>query len=304
MSKTDILELEQIEVDTRHCYVLAAKNEHRGMVFDDKNRPRPDNEYPRQRNVLMRSSIIWPKDAKDPFVADKIRTKGRYLIRYYDGCSTLFVDDQPKDKEHIEQLARSTREQYFINGYWYVNDYDTMLKTYADWCSWNENSPYRVPSIDPIFKLLDIETEKKAEAEDLDAMEKALELAKKADKKKMLVHAKFLDVPTIHYITSQPLSEASVRTEYRKAAQSNPKHFIKTYNDKTLSVRFWIEKLLENGEISTTVVPNNAAWSKKGVVICDISGLKDKQLILNKLIEFSQTDEGKEFSEHLKSFSE
>lgn len=211
MSKTEVLELDQeINVDTRHCYVLAVKNEKRGMTYDEKNNLRKDLEYPKQRNVLLRSSVIWPKGTKDPFTG-KERAHGKYLIRYYDGCSTLFVDDQPKERETIEQLVRSTKEQYFINGFWYVNDYDTMLKTYADWCSWNEHSLYRVPSIEPIFKLLDVETDSKIEAASIDEMEKALELAKKADKKKMLVHAKFLEVPTIHYITGQPLKEDSIR---------------------------------------------------------------------------------------------
>jgi hypothetical protein len=60
-----------------------------------------------------------------------------------------------------------------------------------------------------------------------------------------------------------------------------------------------IEKALDNSDINTTIVPNQAAWGKKGKVICDISGLKERALILNKLVEFSQSEEGIGFKEEL-----
>lgn len=287
------------EIVEKHTYMLSSKLEKRGMTYDDKNNPRPDPEYPKQRNLLLRSSIIWP-GGKDPF-SNKERNKGKYLIRYYDGCSTLFVDDQPKDKETIEQLVRSTRELYFMNGYLHVYGYDTMLHTYMDWASWNEGSPYKVPTADPIFLKLDSEKEKEKEAATVDEVERALELAKKADDKKMLIHSRFIDVPEMDYRTGEKFSIKSIRVEYRKAAMNNTKRFLETYNDKTLAYRFWIEKALSNEEISTKAIPNQASWGKKGKVICDVSGLKSHDLILNKLVEFSQSEEGKTFKDELES---
>jgi hypothetical protein len=103
----------------------------------------------------------------------------------------------------------------------------------------------------------------------------------------------------IDHRTGQPFSPKAIRVEYRKTAMNNTKKFLETYNDKSLAYRFWIEKALDNSDINTTIVPNQAAWGKKGKVICDISGLKERALILNKLVEFSQSEEGIGFKEEL-----
>lgn len=290
----------ETDVTTRYTYVIATKNEPRGKVFDEAGNKRPDAEYPARRNVLLRSSIVWPSNTIDPF-SGKPRQAGRHLIRYYDGCTSLFVDDQPKEKETIDQLIASTRELYLVNGYAHIFGYDRMLKLYMDWCSWNSDSPYRVAQIDPVFRLLDAEKEREMEAVGIDEMEKALENAKNADVKKMRVHAHFMDVPTIDFATSLPLSDKAVRTEYRKAAMSDPKRFNRTFNDKNMHLKYWIEKAIETGEISTTKIPNTAAWAKKGVTICDISGLQSYESILHKLIEFASSTEGEDFNSQLKA---
>lgn len=288
-----------IDVEAKYTYVMAFKNEARGRVFDENGKPRPDVEYPSRRNILLRSSIVWPENTKDPFNPDKKRDAGRHLIRYYDGCTTLFVDDQPKDKETIEQLTRSTRDLFLINGYIEVYGYDRMLKIFMDWSSWNEASPFRVRNIDPVFRMLDPEKSRREEAATIDEVEKALELAKKADAKKMIIHAKFLNVPMVDFVTGSKLSNEAIRAEYRKSAMNNTKRFLATYNDESMHFRYWIEKAIEQGELSTTKIPNRAAWANKGIVICDLSGLTSYDVILNKLIEHAKTNE--EFAEQLKA---
>ena len=283
----------------KYTYVLAFKNEARGRVFDENGNKRGDAEYPSRRNVLLRSSIVWPKDTKDPFNPDKPRTAGRHLIRYYDGCSTLFVDDQPRERETIDQLVNSTRDLYFIHGYLEIQSYDRMLKLFMDWASWNEGSPFRVMTVDPIFKMLDPEKSRVEEGVDLDKIEEAMKLASEASEKKMVIHAKFLDIPTIDYVTRIELSPAALRTEYRKAAMKDTKRFLATYNDESMHFKYWIEKAMVEGELSTTKIPNRAAWARKGVVICDISGFTTHEAILNRLIEHAKTNE--EFAEQLKA---
>lgn len=300
MSKqAELVDQVETKITDKYTYVLSMKNEARGRVYNENGEKIPDQEYPTRKNVLLKSSIVWAKETNDPFIEGKKRKAGRHLIRYYDGCTTLFVDDQPKDKETVEQLLKGTRELYFINGYLAVYGYDEMLKKYMDWCSWNEDSPYRVPTVDVIFKLMDIEKSRKEESNNLDRVEEALALAKEADEKKMMIHAQFLGVAMVDYVSSVKLSPTAVRTEYRKAAMSDPAKFIKTYNDKTIHIKHWIQQGLQSGELSTTVIPNKVSWAKKGVVICDISGITSQEGILNKLIEFSQTPAGEAFKEQL-----
>ena len=274
-------------------YVLCVKNEARGRVYDVDGRPIKDPEYPKRRNLLLRSSINWP-GGEDPF-SKKIRPRGRYLIRYYDGCTTLFIDSQPDAPQVLEPLIAGTREQHFIDGYLMVDSFDKMLKTYCDWASWNDGSPYRVQKVGAIFKLLDTEEMRRKEANDLDLVEKALEIAKKASVKHMRIHAKFLDVAEVDSQTMRALSDSAIRTEYRKAAMNNPKFFIETYNDKSMHIKHWIELAFANGELSSTQVPNRIVWTKRGIEVCDTSGLQTMDGIMNKLIELAQTDLGTEF---------
>jgi hypothetical protein len=66
-----------------------------------------------------------------------------------------------------------------------------------------------------------------------------------------------------------------------------------------MQYKYWIEKGLEEGELSTTKIPNRATWARKGVVICDISGFTSYEATLNRLIEEAKTNE--EFATQLKA---
>ncbi len=287
------------DINTKYAYVLAQKNEERGRVYDENGNKRGEVEYKPYMNVLLRGSIVWDGSV-DPF-SNKPRNAGRHQIRYYDGCTTLFIDDQPKEKETIDQLISSTRDVVFNHGFLFVYGYDSMLKLYLDWCSYNENSPYRVPNSIAKFKTVDSEKQSQTEAEQLEMEDNARDLAKNAPMKKLRIHAKYLGVLAENLVTGQPLSEAALRTEYRKYAKQNPKHFIASYNDKTIEVTTWITDALNTGKISTTVIPNSATWQKSNAVITDLSGLKAQDLIIEKLVELTQTDDGADFLAQLKS---
>jgi hypothetical protein len=127
-------------------------------------------------------------------------------------------------------------------------------------------------------------------------------MAKKATPKHMRIHARFLKISEIDDKTMRALSDDAIRVEYRKMAMHDPANFIKTFNDKSIHIKHWIEKALASGELSTSLIPNRVVWSKRGVEVCDISGLQTTDGILNKLIEFAQTDLGVEFKEHLEAF--
>lgn len=287
------------DLNTRYAYVIASKNDKRGKVYDEHGNQRHENEYKPYLNVLLESSIVW-KGEEDPF-SKKPRAAGRHKIRYYDGCTTLFVDDQPKDKETIDSLIKGTRDIVFNYGYVFVFGYDSLLKMYMDWCSYNENSPYRVPSVDIKFKNVNTEKNLQQEGDLLEIEDTARDYAKTASDKKMRIHAIYLGIALEDQVTNQPLSNAAVRVEYRKAAKADPKEFIRSYNDKTIEVRTWVREALNTGTISTTLIPNKAVWSKSSSIIEDISGLRDTENIIDRLVEKSQTEDGGDFLTQLKS---
>lgn len=287
------------DLNTRYAYVLAQKNEPRGKVYDELGNKRDEVEYKPYVNVLLKGSIVWDGSV-DPF-SGKARKAGKYQLRYYDGCTTLFVDDQPREKDTIDQLIASTREVTIDHGYLFIYGYDILLKTYLDWVSYNEDSPYRVPKSVAVFKNVNTEKQAEIEAELLEQEDIARDLAKNADPKKMRIHAKYLGIPMVDHITNQPLSVTAIRTEYRKYAKANPKHFNKSYNDKSVELNTWVTEALNTGEISTSLVPNNAVWAKSGTVICGLDGLRAQNLVIDKIVESALTDEGSDTLSQLKS---
>jgi hypothetical protein len=307
------------KLTSRFGYVLFKKNDPRGKIYDGKTGiPLQDKEYKPRQNVLYRSSIIW--DGSDAVYEVK-NDKGEYdtnsrlisghrpgkqIIRYYEGCTSLFEDEQPKDRDVISQLVESTPERFFADGYLFVYGYEDMLKKYLDICSWNADSDYRIPTVVPVFKALDSEASADSEADRLDKIEEAMELAKKSSEKKMLIHCAFLGVETVDFKTGNDLSEKAIRAAYRKAAMKDPFEFIRSYNDTSIQLQSYIEKAMQSGLISTTIIPNQAAWSKKGTIICDLSGLKSPDAILNKLVEFakSESEQGVAFKEMLTALYE
>jgi len=286
------------DVNTKYAYVLAEENQPRGRVYDENGMPRNEVKYKPYLNAILRSSINWDGSA-DPY-SGKPRSAGRHLIRYYDGCTTLFMDDQPKDKETIDQFITSTRDVVFSHGYYFVYGYDSMLKTYLDWASYNENSPYRIPTAPVKWKMVDTEKSSQSEADLLELEDLAREYAKSASLKKMRVHGKFLGIQELNEITGQSISDAVFRTEYRKFAKADPKYFVTTYNDKTIEVTTWITDAIDTGKISTNKLPNFAIWAKGESIIYELGGLKSTDLIISRLVEFTLLDEGADFLAQLK----
>lgn len=289
----------QSDLDVRYAYVMAQKNEKRGGVFDELGRAREEQEFRPYNNILLRSSILWD-GSEDPFSGRK-RAAGRQQIRYYDGCTTLFMDDQPKEKEIIDQLIASTEDISLMYGYCFVYGYDVMKKKYLDWCSFNEDSPYRIKTMIPKFKAVNTEKQSIEEGALLEMEDMARDLSKGASVKKMRVHARYLAIPFIDNVTLSPLSETAIRIEYRKYARTNPKHFVKTYHDKAIEVATWVTDALKTGEINTNILPNSAIWSKSGAEICELGGLKSEDLLIERLKEFALTEDGADFMAQLKA---
>lgn len=278
------------EPQKKYMFELAVQNPEREMpvieVEGQKSRAIPTEKYKPYQNIVLTSQIIW---------------KGqRRILRYYDGCSSIFADEQPKDKAEIDQFIKVTQPRAFLKGKFGAYGDEKMLLLYLMICSWNEDSPFRTRSANVIFKATDTVKIATAESKKLDETEDALELAKKASKIKMIIHAAFLGIETQDFDSGNDLTDAEIRTKYRRRALQDSSYFIESYGNKSIETKYYINQALIKGLITNKFNPNKATW-KNGKEICDISGLKSNDAIGEKIFEFSQLEDGQEFQIQLKA---
>lgn len=267
----------------KYMFELAEENMPRQLPVIDyrTQRPAPEKRFKPYRNICMTSQIIWNGQ--------------RRLIRYYDGCDSIFTDEQPKDKETIEQFIRQTPRREFIEGKFGCYGDERMLLLFILASSFNVESPFRTRNATVVYKPSNSEKKATLESEKLDLSEKALEAAKKADLSKIMIHADYLGIPLKDFDSDNDLSELEVRTAYRREALRDPKNFLDSYGNKALEIKFYIKKALAEGLIDTKTHPNKALWRNSGREIGDISGLKSFAAINDRLFEISQLEEGEEF---------
>ena len=291
MSKEDaILEELGIELDPsiKYMFQLVEENPERDLpVWDMRtNRPAEKKRFKPYQNIVLSSQIVF--------------NKSRTNIRYYDGCDTIFVSDQPKEKETIDQLIQNTTRRHFEDGYFGAYGDDRMLVIYLLACSWNAESPFRTRTANAIFMPVDQMKKAEAKLSLIDQIELSLKYAREASDLKMLIHANYLGIPTVDYVSGNELTTKEIRASYREEASKNPKQFIESYTDKSIEMRYYIDNALAKGTIQFNVIPNKATW-KSGSIITDISGLKSAEGVATKLMELSQLEEGEDFVLQLKA---
>ena len=274
----------------RYVFELAKRNEPRRLPVINFRTGRAVEEQPFRplHNIVLTSNIIW--------------NGRRRIIRYYDGCDSVFYDKQPKEKEVIETLIRQTQRREFLNGSIAIQGYERMLLLYMYMASWNVDSPFRTQRANQIWTVVDSEEKAQSELEKLDVIEKARELSKKASPQKMKIHASYLGIELMNYDAGVEFSETELRVKYRMKAVEDPDGFLRSYGDEKIEIKFFIDKAIERGEITNRVNPNKATW-REGQEICDISGLTSRDAISNKVFEYSQTEKGQEFLVQLKAIS-
>lgn len=281
---------EDYDVKKKYMFELATENLERdlpviGMV-GQKAKPEPHRRFKPYQNLVLTSQVIW---------------KGqRRVLRYYDGCTSIFADEQTKDKDEISEFRAQTKPRHFNDGKFGCFGDEKMLLLYLNICSWNGNSPFRTRSADAIFVSVDNAKIATAESLKLDETEKALEYAKNASEKKMMIHAAYLEIPLIDYDSGNPFDEHEVRAKYRKHALRDSTGFLSSYGDEKIEIKYYINEALKGGLITNKVNQNKATWKNENI-ICDISGLKSTEGISDKLFEFSQTEDGEEFLIQLKA---
>lgn len=270
----------------KYMFYLAQENMEREVpimeIQGQKARQLTHQRFKPYQNLILTSQIIWNGQ--------------RVVIRYYDGCDSLFVSEQPKEKDIIDQLKNQTQPRAFLEGKLGVFGDERMLLLYLNICSWNSDSPFKTTTATSIFVPANKGKIASAEATKLDRAEEALKLAKEATVIKMRIHGGYLGIPTLDDDSGNELTDDEVRIAYRKEALRNPGYFVETYGNKSIEIKYYINKAWAEGLIHNKHNPNKATWGAKNTVICDISGLRTAEVIEQKIFEFSQTDEGQEFA--------
>lgn len=281
----------EFDTEKKYMFELAEENQERelpviGMV-GQKASAEPHKRFKPYQNIVLTSQIIW-----------KGQRRG---VRYYDGCTSIFIDEQPKDKEEIAELRAQTQRRHFSDGKVGFHGDEKMLLLYLFVCSWNANSPFRTRSANAIFVSVDNSKRATAESLKLDQTEDALQKAKEASLMKMMIHASYLGISTVDYDSGNDLDEHEIRAQYRKRALRDSASFLESYSDEKIEIKYYIDDALGKGLIQNKTNPNKAMWKNGESVICDISGLKSNEGIAQKLYEFSQLEEGEEFLIQLKA---
>lgn len=268
----------------KYMFELATQNIEREMpvieVDGQKARAIPTDKYKPYQNIVLTCQVIW---------------KGqRRILRYYDGCTSIFADEQTKDKDQIDQFIKVTQPRAFLKGKFGAYGDEKMLLLYLNMCSWNANSPFRTRSANEIFIATDTIKIATTESAKLDETERALQFAKDASKTKMLIHAAYLGIETEDFDSGNELTETEIRAKYRRRALLDSAYFIESYGNKSIEVKYYINQALIKGLITNKFNPNKSTW-QNGKEICDISGLKSNDAIGEKIFEFSQLEDGQEF---------
>lgn len=275
----------EFEIGKRYVFELSQKNPPREIppyeVRDNRSFPMKESPFIKRRNIVYTSQIVWNGQ--------------RTIIRYYDGCDTLFTSQQPKEKELIDSLIAQTKRRAFTDGKFMCNGDERMLLLYLYICSWNAESPFRTSTADQIFVAVDKAKAVREEEQKYNLIEEALKLAKEATEKKMRIHAAYLGISDKDEDSNNELLPEEIRVLYRKAAINDPSTFKKSFGDKTIEIKYFINRAWAEGFLNNKMNPNKVTMGKNNMEVCDISGLKSSEAICQKIFEHGQTEEGSEF---------
>jgi hypothetical protein len=259
-------------------------------IVNRRATPSPLRKHRPFQNIIFTSQVIWNGQ--------------RRIVRYYDGCTSIFADEQPKEDKVLDQLMKQTQQRNLVEGKFGCFGDERMLLLYLFICSWNAHSEFRTRTAYEVFIPVNPDKTSLVESSKLDETETALKLAKEASETKMLIHANYLGIPTKDYDTDNDLTPDQIRTQYRKFSLRESTKFIESYGNKSIEIKYYIDKALEKGLISNKFNPNKFTWAKSNSEICDSAGIKSLEGQAQKLFEHSQLEAGEEFAIQLRALFE
>ncbi len=218
-------------------------------------------------------------------------------IRYLDGVSTIFEDEQ----EHLSESKKNQRPDIrFVKGFLRVPSNKPTLLKFLKSSNMFDKKTNRMSGTRAIYTLLDFEEQEEKEVQKTELKMDAMKMAMQAPEEVFIPHAKFLGIKFINGYGVER-SDRAIRVDYLTYAEKNPDSFIKTYNNPLVKVQYLVSKAMQVGMIDLSTMKGQAVWGDTKKFIAQIP---DNKEALKFLSEFALTEKGKEFFSQLKTIGE
>jgi hypothetical protein len=224
---------------------------------------------------------------------------GTRAIRFLPGFTSIFVDEQEANNRVIPDTVLNNPNNRFEikDGLLTVRPHEKTKIKFLDMCNFNVDSKYRTGVIEPLFEKYSEEKIIKQKGDKLSTQRQAILKAFEADERQIAFHAKYLGIPMIDNLNSASRTFESVKIDYEQLALDNPDHFLKTFDDEDLKVKFLIEKAIEDNVINIKSIQGKAIWTSTKDIICELSAGSTP---VDSLFNFSQLKAGEGMLKKLK----
>lgn len=219
-------------------------------------------------------------------------------IRYLDGFPTIFVDEQEEKGNITDSVTGNPKNVIsFDNGHlvvpaWNKPLYDFLMA--SNQCEQNKN---KLKQVKNTYRLLDFANSDSDVVEIGKRKDLAYDMARNSSLDEMIPHAKFLGISFVHASTGEERDWDAVREDYKSKALENPENFLLFVNNPRIKTIFLIEKGLERGIITTSLVKGQLHWMSSKQLIAPLDTSKSAK---EAIADFATTEEGDSFVKTLK----
>lgn len=218
--------------------------------------------------------------------------------RYLDGFPTIFVDEQEEKNTITDAVTGNPKNIIsFDNGHLIVPAWNKPLFDFLISSNQCEQNKQKLKQIKNTYRLVDfansdVDTVEVGKRKDL-----AYDMARNSSLDEMIPHAKFLGISFVHVSTGEERDWDAVREDYKSKALENPDNFLLFANNPRIKTIFLIEKGLERGVITTSLVKGQLHWMSSKQLITSLDASRSTK---EAIADFATTEEGDSFVKTLK----
>ena len=219
-------------------------------------------------------------------------------IRYIDGYSSIFVDEQEVNGPVPDSVINSSKNIItFEFGHLTVPSWNKTLYQFlllSNQCEQNTNKTRQTKNV---YKLVNLGVSDENIVELGKKKDLAYDLARNASIEDMIPHAKFLGIPFIHATTGEERDYDAIREDYKAMALSSPENFLLFANNPRIKTIYIIEQAIKQNLITTDLVKNQLHWVATKQLITELNpSIKPVEAIA----DFAATEEGVGFLKTLR----